>query len=409
MTPDCAFTICAKNYLAQAITLRESFLLHNKGLDFHIFISDSIDGLSPSINIIPVDNQIVPNNTVLAFKYDVVEYSTAVKPFIISYLFDKGYEKISYIDPDIFVTDSLECIYDALDKKSAVLTPHRCTVLKDGELTPEISILYNGMFNLGFLAIKNNAVGQELIKWWSEKLYSLCYMDIREALAVDQKWMEFAMCFYPEQILVSHHLGMNVATWNLQERELEQRGNEYFIRSKKNPDVVFPLLFWHFSSFNPKVKQLLKNDPGTEFDKMPEIKELATIYANLVLGNKYEHFSKLRYAYNFYDNGMPILPIHRRLYRVNEERLKDKGNPFDSTGFYFTLLQRSGLLIDVPQSQEDPRGRVVNKSENKGVRDKASIVMRLLFKILGVQRYARVLRAFDYYSKLESNGFLLKW
>lgn len=38
----CAFTICAKNYLAQAITLRESFKRHNKE-EFFIFLSDDKD------------------------------------------------------------------------------------------------------------------------------------------------------------------------------------------------------------------------------------------------------------------------------------------------------------------------------------------------------------------------------
>jgi len=37
MNKNVAFTICAKNYLAQAFALRESFYCHNPKSDFFIF------------------------------------------------------------------------------------------------------------------------------------------------------------------------------------------------------------------------------------------------------------------------------------------------------------------------------------------------------------------------------------
>ena len=41
-----AFTICAKNYLAQAITLKKSFEQHNPESDFFIYLADEIgDGI----------------------------------------------------------------------------------------------------------------------------------------------------------------------------------------------------------------------------------------------------------------------------------------------------------------------------------------------------------------------------
>ena len=36
----CIFTICSKNYLAQALTLKESIKKHEPSVDFYIFLAD---------------------------------------------------------------------------------------------------------------------------------------------------------------------------------------------------------------------------------------------------------------------------------------------------------------------------------------------------------------------------------
>lgn len=407
MNKNIAFTICAKNYLAQAITLKESALFHNQELDFCIFLSDTPDGLDSNIDIRVVDETIVPDIEKLAFKYDVVEYSTAVKPYVIKKLFNEGYEKVMYIDPDIFVTNSLDYVIDNLDRKSVILTPHRCTTLTEDQLAPEKSILYNGIFNLGFLAIKNDVVGNELIDWWKEKLYSECYMEVSEALAVDQKWMEFAVSYYPENVLISHNMGLNVASWNIHERQLEIRNGEYVIRSMKDPNKVDSLLFFHFSSFNPKIRLLIKSNASTTFENYPNLETLADEYIGKLLINGYDSFSKMKYAYNFYDNGMPILAIHRRLYRAHENELVDKGNPFKADGYYFGLLKKSKLLVNKSQPQGDPRGRD-NKATSQSLKDKAAKVFYALFYIMGIERYTKLMKGFRVFSKFENNAFLLK-
>ena len=125
MCKKCAFSICSKNYLSQAFTLRESFIKYNPGIDFHIFLADEYDAklLDEYKFIIQLSNEIVPGWEDMAFKYDVIEFNTSIKPFCIDYLLKK-YERVIYLDPDIYVVSSLDTIYEMLNDKDFVITPH---------------------------------------------------------------------------------------------------------------------------------------------------------------------------------------------------------------------------------------------------------------------------------------------
>ena len=45
---ECAFTIVAKNYIGLGQILGQSLRQHNPDVDFRIFVSDELDGISPS-------------------------------------------------------------------------------------------------------------------------------------------------------------------------------------------------------------------------------------------------------------------------------------------------------------------------------------------------------------------------
>jgi lipopolysaccharide biosynthesis glycosyltransferase len=217
MNRNVAFTICAKNYLAQAFTLKESFEIHNPNCDFFIFLSDDSEGIADSV--ITLEDSWIPDWKKMAFKYNVIEFSTSVKPFCFKKLFQENYDKIIYLDPDIYVTNPLDEIFDFLENKTIVLTPHYCNIQTEytGSITEE-EILFVGIYNLGFTAIKNNLIGLKIIDWWMNRLSNKCYADKIDALHVDQKWMDFIPAFFPNDVLITHHMGINPAIWNLHER-----------------------------------------------------------------------------------------------------------------------------------------------------------------------------------------------
>lgn len=409
---NCAFTICAKNYLAQALTLRESFLKHNPSLNFFIFLADKIDGVEDVDGVVALDKSWIPDWVNMAFKYDVIEFNTSIKPFCFGKLFKEGYEKVIYLDPDIYVTRPLDYIYECLNNKSVVLTPHYCDIEEhfDGAVSEET---FNkvGIYNLGFCALKNDKVGQEIAKWWQNRLQYKCYSQSSEGLFVDQKWMDYIPAFFSQATCVSSHHGMNVAIWNLHERELfidEKQG--YMIRRKKTGDE-FPLLFFHFSGFDPFETTIInRRHPQFNVTTYPSFKPIIEEYRERVYANGYDRFSKMTYGFNHYFDGSVITPLQRRMFRVYLNEHKVEFNPFEINTPFYKILKNSRLLLKASTKQTG-FASYTKEEKNKGKKLEDKVVkpmLRLALRVLGAERYAMLIRLFTLASDKEYHSFLIK-
>ena len=62
-------------------------------------------------------------------------------------------------------------------------------------------------------------------------------------MSSDQSWLNFVPLFF-KGVGIIKHPGCNVAYWNLHERNIEEKGNSYFVNKE------FPLLFFHFSGYS---------------------------------------------------------------------------------------------------------------------------------------------------------------
>lgn len=409
---NCTFTICAKNYLAQALTLRESFLKHNPSLNFYIFLADKIDGVEDVDGVVTLDKSWIPDWVNMAYKYDVIEFNTSIKPFCFGKLFKEGYEKVIYLDPDIYVTRPLDYIYECLNNKSVVLTPHYCDIEEhfDGAVSEE-TFNKAGIYNLGFCALKNDKVGQEIAKWWQNRLQYRCYSKSSEGLFVDQKWMDYIPGFFPDATCVSSHHGMNVAIWNLHERELfidEKQG--YMIRRKKTGDE-FPLLFFHFSGFDPFETTIInRRHPQFNVTTYPSFKPIIEEYRERVYANGYDRFSKMNYGFNHYSDGGVITPLQRRMFRVYLNDHKVEFNPFEINTPFYRILKNSRLLLKVCTKQTG-FASYTKEEKNKGKKLEDKVVkpmLRLALRVLGAERYAMLVRLFTLAGDNEYHYFLIK-
>lgn len=409
---NCAFTICAKNYLAQALTLKESFLKHNPSLNFFIFLADKIDGVEDVEGVVTLDKSWIPDWVNMAYKYDVIEFNTSIKPFCFGKLFKEGFEKVIYLDPDIYVTRPLDYIYESLNDKSVVLTPHYCDIEEhfDGAVSEET---FNkvGIYNLGFCALKNDKVAQKIAKWWQNRLQYKCYSQSSEGLFVDQKWMDYIPGFFPDATCVSSHHGMNVAIWNLHERELfidDKQG--YMIRRKKTGDE-FPLLFFHFSGFDPfETTVINRRHPQFNVTTYPSFKPIIEEYRERVYANGYDRFSKMNYGLNHYSDGGVITPLQRRMFRVYLNEHKVEFNPFEINTPFYKILKNSRLLLKASTKQTG-FASYTKEEKNKGKKLENKVVkpmLRLALRVLGAERYAMLIRLFTLASDSEYHYFLIK-
>ena len=407
MLNNAAFTICAKNYLAQAFTLRESFKKNNLDSEFYIFLSDDLSDINnEEEKLCLLHDSWIPNWRQMAFKYNVIEFSTSIKPFCFKKLFCEGFEKVIYLDPDIYVINPLDEIYDYLDEKVIVLSPHYCNIQTEytGSITEE-EILFVGIYNLGFTAICNNLIGNKIVDWWMNRLENKCYADKFDALHVDQKWIDFIPAFFPNDTLITHHLGINPAIWNLHERELVISGNgEYKIRcidSKK----IFPLLFFHFSGFDPFKPTLInRRHPQYNTDVYPSYIPLFESYINDVYKNGYDRYSKMKYSFNSFKDGEIIIPLQRRLFRVAEMDYVGK-DPFDQ---FVNVLRENKLMTGIKSSSNSSLfsdSQMFQKSKIEKIIIK---IFKILKFLIGVNYYSSLIGFLNNFTRLEKQTFLIR-
>jgi hypothetical protein len=291
------FTICASNYLAQAITLGDSLIEHNDDYEFIIFLIDEIPQILKNVNfiydIIEIKNIGIPNVREFNEKYNITEYSTAVKPFCFTYLFNKKFEinNITYLDPDILIFNKLTIMEDMLKTNDILLTPHFFSPIYDDLLPSEQTILNAGLYNLGYISLKRSENTFDFLKWWSHKLHNFCKIDLCNGLFVDQLWVNFVPIYF-KNVGIIDNLGYNMAYWNLHERNINQ-GNLV----NNNDELVF----YHYSGYKFG-NDISIHSNRYNFENRGDILPLFLKYIELVFKNGYNIFSKLTCKYNLPKN-----------------------------------------------------------------------------------------------------------
>jgi glycosyltransferase involved in cell wall biosynthesis len=331
MDPLNIVTIVTKSYLAFARTLAASFKKHNPDGKVFVLFADEIDGyFDPkkedfiSIQLDELRNE-VNNLGGLCFQYKVIELCTALKPFVLKYLFQKYHlPKLAYFDPDILVMDNLQPLAELLENFDIILTPHLTKPYLDNKNPSEISIMQAGVYNLGFIALANTSTTITLLNWWQEKLYKYCLVDIAHGLFTDQKWIDLVPGFFKETYILRDP-GYNVAYWNLHERTLSNDGGKILC----NGEI---LRFFHFSGYDIDAPDVVsKHQDRHTFNKLDTtVTELFSVYRKLLIENGQIEAKKLPYAFDFFKNGAKIPPVFREIY-YNLSNPEKFGNPFEIT------------------------------------------------------------------------------
>ena len=167
------FTSICMNYLPKALTLGKSLKNTNKNVKFFIILLErEIPKEWPKEANKIVDKVILAKDLgfedfdKFIFKHSIVEASTSVKGQALVHLLQNYDDKVLYIDPDIKIYSSLKELSDILDKHSIILTPH-LTIPEKNEIdinNNELCALQHGVYNLGFVGVKNDEEGISFIE-----------------------------------------------------------------------------------------------------------------------------------------------------------------------------------------------------------------------------------------------------
>ena len=104
-----------------------------------------------------------------------------------------------YLDPDILLFRPMAEVFDGLVAHNIVLIPHIMQPLQDDKEPSDHTIMKSGVYNLGFLGVRNDPYSRTLIDWWSERCYLHCRVDVPGHMFTDQRWMDLAPAFVPDR------------------------------------------------------------------------------------------------------------------------------------------------------------------------------------------------------------------
>ena len=273
------------------------------------------------------------------FGHDVVEACTAIKGAAARRILDHpGCEKLVYFDPDIAVFNPIDEIVARLDVSDIVLTPHQITPeardARQAILDNEITSLSHGAYNLGFLALANRGEGRRFAEWWDERLRDWCHDRRDIGIFVDQKWCDLVPCFF-DNVHVHRDPGCNVASWNLSQRRVDiDEAGQVLVNG-------VPLKFYHFTKLGPV------GDTMTERYARDNtaVYELWAWYRNAVREATDDRVPEGYWFYSTFDNGTPIRPEMRRLYRERKDLQAAFPKPRTvSDGFHDWLAAETDLM-----------------------------------------------------------------
>jgi hypothetical protein len=395
------FTVCNLAYLPKALVLAESLLKHGSE-KIKIYIIDrkcDVDLPESLAEFVWIEDVGVPNLFEMAFKYDITEFSTSVKPFITLKLLE-SVGKVIFLDPDTCVYHSIENIFDELDEHPIVLTPHYINPQKNDQVDSDMGMMRFGSFNLGFYAVNRSEEALSFLRWWSDRCFRFCYFETQFGLSTDQKWVSIAPCFFPN-LYVSFNLGYNMAFWNVHERVLmNSLDGKYVV----NGD--YALIFFHFSSFDENNPELLSKRLFPERGKgRKDLLDLSINYKAALQTHTIEA-SKRLYAFDYMSNGDYISPTLRRAYACVVGDLPPGHDPFDSNGPVGKFAKKNYLIEKDNKPYISDSYGAMSKHRVKFVI--INFLMRLLLWILGPNRFTNFSRLLVYLSSYRNNHDLWK-
>jgi hypothetical protein len=304
-----AGTIVAKSYLSFARVLAQSFREHHPDVPFFVLLADEVDGwfdpAAEPFHLLRLSDLGIARLERFRFHYTQQPLSYAATPWLLSHLLDRGFDSVAFFKQESLVLGDHTPAFEKLETCSIVLTPHLLAPLEDADR--ELNILLSGTFNIGFLGVSTKA--REFLAWWQDRVFAHCRHSVAEGMHWEQRWIDLVPALF-EDVCILRDPGANVGHWNLPER-----------------DVQTCRLF-RFSGFSP-------DDPATPTKHsarltMANLGPAAAVfdrYRSLLEKAGYHETKSWPYAYGFFDNGVPVPDLLRRMYLELGEEVAAFGDP----------------------------------------------------------------------------------
>ncbi|MGF1986573.1 MAG: FkbM family methyltransferase [Nostoc sp. ZfuVER08] len=167
----------------------------------------------------------------------LIEYYFTCTPILPLYILNNFSEVdlITYLDADLYFYSSPAPLYQEIGNHSIAIIEHR--------FSPELQHLVKfGIYNVGWLSFRRDDSGLSCLHWYRERCLEWCYDQLEDNRFADQKYLDDWTTRF-ENVVILQHKGANVASWNINQYQVNAHKNHVWIDEK-------PLIFYHFHSFD---------------------------------------------------------------------------------------------------------------------------------------------------------------
>lgn len=234
-------TISTESHLFKSYALLESVKQYSQ-TDLFCLITDSPKIMEHSefhFNYLSDLNSDIAEKIKKKYTGDKLRWS--LKPVYVKSLLEKGYERVIYVDNDVFFYSSPDFLFKKLASSSFLLTPHFYKTNPKKEQNWLEANFRVGLYNAGFFGANKEA--SPILDWWA----NCCLYNVKKAfwrgLFDDQKYLDLIPVIF-ENVEVVRHRGCNFAGWNSDNVQLETNSERQLTINND------PLVFIHFAQLS---------------------------------------------------------------------------------------------------------------------------------------------------------------
>ncbi len=250
-------TITTQSHLPKVFALYTSLYSHNPNVSLQVLVIDgkiAVEKMKLFEMIEFYDISILEDDKVSQKilnkdkkKSDKLRWS--LKPIFLKWLLKKKYDKVIYVDNDIYFVDQFDFLFEELDKNNVLLSPHWRPENPSEEPLWFETNFRDGIFNAGFFGCNKNSI--KALDWWASACLYKCEKNYRHGLFDDQKYLDM-MPVIEKNTGIIHHKGCNLAYWNIKQVKRKLQSGKLILSGEYNP------VFIHFADCT--IAAILRNE-----------------------------------------------------------------------------------------------------------------------------------------------------
>jgi hypothetical protein len=246
-----------RHYLARGLTLYLSLARHVPGVELRALCLDDatfavLSRLAwPGLHPVALAELERADPVFHATKADRtrLEYYFTCTPAWVSYAMRcvAPGELLVYVDADLCFYSDPGPIFDAMGGASVGITPHRFP-----EQDSDLGMF--GVYNVGFLAFRNDAAARAVLADWRTRCIEWCYDNLEQDRFADQKYLDVWPARFPGVHVVTNPAA-GLASWNWRGHAIDATGDPPTVDGR-------PLIFYHYHGFRALGRWLYDAGPA---------------------------------------------------------------------------------------------------------------------------------------------------